>query len=128
MKVYRIVCSIVILFLAGKAGFAKDIYIAQNAAGVNSGADCAAAHPASWFNTASSWGMGTAQIGPGDTVHVCGTITGSANGTVLTFQGSGLSGAPITLWFESGAVIQAPFCSGAGCIIANNRSYIVIDG
>src|SRR3954454_16603847 len=99
MRFYRMTMIMAVVLLMGKYCSAADIYIAQNTAGSNSGSDCADAHAASWFNSANNWGTGTAQIGPGVTVHVCGTITGSANGTELTFQGSGSSGAPITLWF-----------------------------
>lgn len=124
----------VTILLAGLSVAQNQIYIAQNATGVNSGADCTNAHAASWFNTSTNWGSGTTQIGPGDTVHLCGTFTGSANSTILKFQGSGSSGSPITLFFEPGAIVQAPYCSAAaggssgGCISANGRSYVVMDG
>jgi hypothetical protein len=134
MKFYRIAIVVGVFLLVGKYSSAVDIYIAQNAAGANSGAGCADAHAASWFNSANNWGTGAAQIGPGGTVHICGTITGSAGATVLTFQGSGSAANPITLQFESGAIVQAPYCRAAGggspggCISANAKSYIVIDG
>jgi hypothetical protein len=56
---------------------AKDIYLAQSAAGAATGADCADAQAASFFNSSGNWGSGAAQIGPGTTVHLCGTIAAS---------------------------------------------------
>src|SRR5579872_1280282 len=102
------------VILAASFSAASDIYIAQNAAGANTGADCADAHAASWFNTSSNWGTGAGQIGPGTVVHVCGTWTGSTNQTAfLTFQSGGNSGSVVTLRFEPGAIMQAPFFSNS---------------
>src|SRR4029078_1446361 len=86
---------------------------------------CANAHPASWFNTSSSWGTSGGQIGPGDVVHLCGTITNS-----LQAHGSGQSGSPITIYFKPGASISMPVCPGnlAACLNISGRSYITIDG
>src|SRR5208337_479058 len=63
---------------------AKDIYIAQTAQGSANGTSAANAYAVTWFNTAGNWGSGSSQINPGDTVHLCGTIT-----SVLTIQASG---------------------------------------
>ena len=108
---------------------ASDIYIAQHAAGSASGADCADAYAATFFNTAANWGSGAGQIGPGTTVHLCGTFTGTAGGGMLTAQGSGASGNPITLYFEAGANFTSPYWSpSTGAIDIGGRSYIVING
>jgi Right handed beta helix region len=112
-------------FVTLAAGFssASDIYIAQNAGSANTGADCADAHAASWFNSSSNWGSGGGQIGPGTTVHLCGTFTGS-----LTAGGSGSSGSPITIRFETGAKISVTSCGNSGCLNIGARSYMVVDG
>ena len=113
---------------------AAHVYVAQGATGSGDGSSCANAQPYTFFNTASNWGTGASQIGPGTTVHVCGTITGVAGSTALTFQGSGASDAPITLIFEPGAILQAPYwaaSSGGGCggaICMAHRSHITVDG
>jgi hypothetical protein len=115
---------------------AADFYIAQSGTGSAIGTSCLDAHAYTWFNTAANWNNGAGTINPGDTVHVCGTITGSAGASILTFQGSGTSGSPITLRFETGAGLSAPYCAsaveGAGCITMSNattaRSYLVVDG
>src|SRR5262249_9074967 len=111
------------------------IYLSQNGTASASGADCGNAVPVSFFNSAPNWGSGVNQIGPGTTVHLCGTITGPANSTGLSFQGSGTSGNPITLVFEKDAVMQAPYWassvggSAAGAItLDSGRSWIVVDG
>jgi hypothetical protein len=105
-----------------------NVYIAQTPAGAQDGSSCANAHGVPFFNTAGNWGAGAAQIGPGTTVHLCGTFTGSANSTILQFQGSGASGNVVTLKFETGAILQAPYCGGNGCIDLNAKSYLLIDG
>ena len=128
---------VVLWFLVVVGASANNIYIAQSAAGSANGSSCANAYAYAYFNTPGNWTSGTpsgVQIGPGSTVYICGTISGSAGSTVLTFQGSGSGGSPITLTFAPGAIVQAPYCppaaggSAGGCISANGESYIVIDG
>jgi hypothetical protein len=80
------------LLSANSARAASAIYIAQNAQGLADGANCANAHAASWFNSASNWGSGSTQINAGSTIYLCGSISSN-----LTFQGSGASGNPITV-------------------------------
>jgi len=102
---------------------AKNVYIAQTTAGSSSGADCANAHPATWFNTATNWGGSAAQITAGDTVHLCGTFS-----TALNVQASGSAAAHTTIVFESGAAISLPYCPSSGCIGLGDFDYITIDG
>jgi hypothetical protein len=101
---------------------ANDIYISQNSAGANSGASCSNAHSVAWLNTSSNWGTGSAQVGAGDTVHLCGVIS-----SPIKFYGSGTSSAPIKLLFESGASMQQPEWVTAA-ITFNGNSWIVVDG
>lgn len=102
---------------------ASDIYIAQNATGANNGQDCSDAYATSFFNNGGNWGSG-APIGPGTTVHLCGTITSE-----LTVQGSGSSGNAIEVLFQPGASIQiSPGCDSNGCVNLGSNSYIVLDG
>jgi hypothetical protein len=107
---------------------ANDIYISQSSSGSGNGVDCADALAFSFFNSSTNWGTGAGQIGPGTTVHICGTSTGTANSTALTFQGSGSSSAPVTLLFENGAVLTSAQWGASGAINLNGRSYIVVDG
>lgn len=115
-----LVVSGAVLLFAFSAGPARNIYVAQKAVGSANGTDCADAYAVAFFNTAANWGTGAAQIGPGTTVHACGTITNN-----LVFQGSGTSGSPVTLLFEPGAKLSQP----AGQLInIQNKSWITIDG
>lgn len=107
---------------------ATNIYIAQRAAGAANGADCADAYAYTFFNTTGDWGTGAAQIGPGTTVHLCGTFSLSAGASLLTAQGSGTSGSPVTILFEAGVVIKAPYLSSTGAIVLDGQSYITVDG
>lgn len=117
------------LFLFFCAGYARanDVYVAQNSTGSSSGSDCGNAHSAAWFNSAANWGTGTSQIGPGTTVHLCGTFTGTAGANMLSTQGSGSAASPITLLFEANADFTAPYWGINGAIYCQN-SYITIDG
>jgi hypothetical protein len=114
--------ALAILFLLSVAGVCStDIYVAQNAAGANSGAGCSNAHSAAWFNAGSNWGAGNNRIAPGTTVHLCGNIT-----TTLKFQSSGAAGNPITLLFDKGATMTTSVWSTA--ITMDGRSYVIVDG
>ncbi len=123
-----LLCAQVFLavMIGGGAAHANSIYIAQSATGSNNGSSCANAYAYSFFNTAGNWGSGANQIGPGTTVHICGTITDSVNGTLLSAHGSGASGNPITIQLESNASLQSPaenmFING------NGQSHFVITG
>src|ERR1700733_212485 len=105
---------------------ATDLYIAQTATGGNTGADCSDAHPYTFFNTSSNW---PSPIGPGTIVHICGTITAPAGVSgFLAFHGGGTNGNPVTLKFENGAVLTAPYWGTQGAIAVNGVSYAIIDG
>jgi hypothetical protein len=131
-----LIILILLLSVRPSAASATNVYVSQTASGADTGADCADAHSAAWFNTSANWGSGSTQIGPGTTVHLCGTFTAGANATILTVQGNGASGNPVTIHFETGAGIQAGTCNSApapsGCIVlstlANPHSYITLDG
>jgi hypothetical protein len=102
-----------------------NIYIAQTVAGSANGSSCANAYAISFFNTASNWGTDAGKIGPGITVHLCGIIT-----SLMTFQGSGSSGSPVTVLFESGAKMSAPTWGGNNSAIfaSGTHTYLVVDG
>ncbi|HKT47028.1 MAG TPA: choice-of-anchor Q domain-containing protein [Candidatus Acidoferrales bacterium] len=105
---------------------AKDFYITQNGGGT--GASCSSSLGVAWFNTSANWGAGASQIGPGTTVHLCGRFNGTAGEQLLAVRGSGTAGHPITIKFENGAALFAPYWSPQGAISANNLSYITVDG
>jgi glucuronoarabinoxylan endo-1,4-beta-xylanase len=114
-----------------------NVYVSQSGAGAANGTDCADAYAATFFNTSGNWGSGVGQIGAGTEVHLCGTwVNSGANINFLTAQGSGASGNPVTIHFETGAGMQAGTCNSAtspsGCIIlstiASPNSYLTLDG
>jgi hypothetical protein len=124
-----LVSALFLFLVLTSAGLAADIYVAQNAAGGDTGGDCTNAHSAAWFNTAGNWGTMPGQIGPGTTVHLCGTFTAaSPNTTMLTVLGSGTAGNPITILFETDAQLTSPAWSANGAINLNSKSYIILDG
>jgi hypothetical protein len=115
------------LLLVGSAfGSATNIYITQS--GSASGNCTTNVQTPAFFNNSSNWGAGSSQIGPGTTVLVCGTFTGSVGATEFTFQGGGTIGNPVKLLFDTGAQLTAPYWSANGAISCSNRSYIVVDG
>jgi hypothetical protein len=119
----RIAVTVLVFFLAtfSVVPFAhtSDVYIAQNAAGGNTGTSCTNAHSAAWFNSNATGG---------NTYHLCGTFTGTAGTTMLTPPNSGSAGNPLIIRFEQGAVLQAPYWGTNGAIYINGLSYITIDG
>jgi len=112
--------------MAAKA-HAADFYVAQTAAGGNTGTDCANAHAVTWFNTSGNWNNPkvSVKIGTGDTSHLCGTITDT-----LTIQESGSSGSSITILFETGAKMSKAAWGtlSSGAIYSSGKNYIAIDG
>jgi hypothetical protein len=102
--------------------YAKDVYIAQAAAGLQDGSSCANAQSVAWFNRTSG------QIAPGDTVHLCGVIS-----TMVEPKDDGISGSPITIVFEKDAKISAPSFwvgvrqFGTG-INLDKRHFYIVDG
>ncbi len=121
-----LVTSVSFLSTSPAAASISNVYLSQNGAG--SGASCSDAFPVSWFNVSANWGSGSTQIGPGTTVHLCGTFAGSPGATEFTFMGSGASGNPVTLHFETGALLTAPYWSANGAINTNGATWITIDG
>lgn len=107
---------------------AKDLYVAQNSSRTTGGSSCSSALSVAWFNNTASWGSGSNQISAGTTVHLCGTFTGTPDEQLLKVRGSGKSGSPVTIKFESGANLTAPYWSGLGAIYMNGASYITVDG
>jgi hypothetical protein len=124
-------CALLLLgmVIGGGTARANDIYLAQGATGANNGSSCANAYAYTFFNTAGNWGGAANQIGPGTTVHLCGTLTCPTNGNLLTAQGSGASGNPVTILFDTatGGNMTSPVCSN-GFIVLDNRSHFIIDG
>lgn len=111
-----------VVFGSCSSSSGPSIYVSQ--AGTGNGSSCSSAQSAAWFNNGSNWGTGTGQIGPGVSVDICGTIS-----TTLTAQGSGTSGDPITIAFQSGAILEQPICSsGTGCLNISNVNYITVNG
>src|SRR6266852_2243475 len=124
---FRFGLILAFLFSALPAG-AKDFYIAAHQAGAGTSTGCSSAKSYTWFNNSASWGTGAAQIGPGTTVHLCGTFVGTHGQQLLIVRGSGTSTSPITIKFETNAILTAPYWSAFGAIHMAGQSYIVIDG
>lgn len=128
------------LFLAfGAASRAETFYVSQLGGVVAGGTNCNGhtAISAAAFNNSANWANPkvAGKIGPGDTVWLCGTITGSANTTGLALQNNGLSGFPITINADSTFILQAPFWASSvggvnagGITCGPNRSWIILDG
>jgi hypothetical protein len=115
MLIRRLVFASVLLLLA-RPSRASDIYISQ--AGTGSGASC----------TDPAKAMSALAGNPGDTWHLCSTFTGTAGARLFTVTGSGTATAPITIKFEPGAILTAPYWSQYGAVNIAGRSYIVVDG
>jgi hypothetical protein len=125
--------AVIFLCAFSAQGFssATDIYITPD--GSSQGVCTTNPQTPAWFNSGSNWGSGASQIGPGTTVHLCGAFSGGAASNVLTTQGNGASGNPVTIKFEAGATIKASSCGTfstnptGGCIKVQNQ-WITVDG
>lgn len=118
-----------LLFAPGAAASATNIYLAQSAAGTANGTSCSNAYAYTFFNNSVNWGSGSAQIGPGTTVHLCGTFSFPAGTSgALTVQGSGTAANVIRIQFESGALATAPYWGSNGFITVTGNGFIQIDG
>jgi hypothetical protein len=101
--------------------FGADIYFGSASAGANNGTSCA--------NQRAISTLVSGDEAAGNTIHLCGTFTQSAGGSLLTVINSGTSGNPITFKWETGAIVQCPYCSASGGgIEINGKSWITLDG
>jgi hypothetical protein len=117
---------------AGHAS-ATNVYVSQNGGTFSGGSACNGQTTISLatLNSSSSWGGGASQIGPGTTVYLCGTLTGAANSTVVGIQSGGTSGSPVTLLWDTGAIVTAPVCPGissGGCVDIEGNAFVTLNG
>lgn len=114
--------------LATPPASATNRYIAQSAGVFSGGSACKGqtAITPSTFN-------GIRNV-PGDVNYICGTITGDPGSQLLKPKGNGAAGNPVTIKFDTGAILQAPYfapspnggCGGAICLYG--LSYYTVDG
>ena len=141
MNFYKFLLVSAVIFFGvlglAKSSWAADFYVAQNQVGANDGSNCSNARSVSWFNTASNWAnpKQAGKVGPGDTIHLCGTFTFAANDStngILKIPGSGSDGSPVTILFEDGAKLQSPQFSTNGAIFCHwywgCHGNVIIDG
>jgi hypothetical protein len=77
------------------------VYVAQVPAGTRSGGDCS--------NARAFSDLIQADWLPGNTIHLCGTITVPAGSAGLVAQGSGTASNPIVVKFETNAILESPY-------------------
>lgn len=95
---------------------ASDIFVANTNLGAANGSSCADARAAS--------SLSGSDYTSGNRIRACGTITGAAGSTIFTVLGNN-----ITILFESGAILQAPyFANTGGAINCNGHSNVTVDG
>jgi parallel beta-helix repeat protein len=126
---FAIALLAVLAFSLSVRAQASDIYITPD--GSPQGACTSNVQTPAFFNNSANWGTAASKIGNGTTVHLCGTFTSSKAGdTLLTFQGSGSSGSPITLLFDTNTTLtnSAYWGSNGAVYIPNGKSWIVVDG
>jgi hypothetical protein len=121
-------CSILLFLLFALPVTAKDFYVAASQASTGTGTGCSTAKPVSWLAASASWGTGSTQIGPGTTVHLCGTINGSPGQQLFVVRTNGTSTSPITIKWETNAILSSPYWSAMGAIYAAGRSNLIFDG
>lgn len=121
---------IAILFFLPLSSFATTFYVSQAGGAVSCGGDGMQTTQAyTWFNVVGHYAAG-------DTIKLCGTISGpnTAGTDVLDTQVAGSAGTPITLFFESNAIVQSPSCGTfstnptGGCVAILNDWWVVDGG
>jgi hypothetical protein len=139
MKLSKETCRTIALLVFVMGAVAMDfigsyanVYIAATGAGTQDGSTCGNAKPLTFLNNGANWGSGGTQIGPDTFARLCGNFTASAGAaSYISIQGSGTSGHPITIHWETGAVVQAPYFSTdhtQGAVNFNGNSYVTLDG
>jgi len=123
VPVVAIVGLIIFTFALSRPALGTTRYIAQTAGTFSGGQACngqPAITPASFNGVTNS---------PGDVNYICGTITGGTGAQILAPAGNGASGNPVSIKFDTGAILQAPYFSATGgAINLDGHSYWVIDG
>jgi Chitobiase/beta-hexosaminidase C-terminal domain len=119
----RFLIAIVALLAWALPASATTRYIAQTAGTFSGGSAC---NGQTAITLATFAGV---TLSPGDTTFICGTITASAGvtGSAITIGQNGTSGNPITILFDTGAILQAGAWN-AGAIFIGGRNWIVING
>jgi hypothetical protein len=105
------------------AAHASDIFFAQVSAGSNNGTSCANAFAATdvthGINISGNWVAG-------NTLHLCGTLTcANTSTTLINSQGAGSNGNPITVKFETGAILT---CTAWDTAIFIGHAFVTVDG
>lgn len=116
----RKLLALALSLMLAMPAFGATVYFAQTSAGGATGADCA-----------DAIAKGSVTWTAGNTYHICGTVSNTAGTTVIGINASGTSGNPITLVWENGAIVEAPYCAGSGsggCIDLEGHSYITLNG
>jgi len=124
-----LVATVILVGVRCGAGLAANFYVSQSGGSVSCGADgTQSTQSVAWFNTAGNWANPkvSGMIGPGDTVNLCGTFSVPYNSNYLNIQGSGSSGNPITIRWESNAELTSP--AAQNFILTDGNSYLVFDG
>lgn len=118
----------IVACVAAPPASATTRYIAQSA-GVFSGGTACKGQTAMTPETFNS----TRNV-PGDVNYICGTISGDPGAQLLKPRGNGAEGNPVTIKFDTGAILEAPYfaaspnggCGGAICLYG--LSYYTVDG
>jgi len=127
ISVFAIAVASVVLFVIAveRPAFGTTRYISQSAGTFSGGSACngqTTITPAAFNSLAPS---------PGDVAYICGKIIIPANTTGIEVNGSGTSGNPVIIRFDSGAVLASPVWPAdgtGGAINIGGNSYITIDG
>lgn len=125
-KIGMVALAFVMLFAVSAFGTTR--FIAQSAGTFSGGTAC----NGQTTLTVTAWNGITNSAG--DVNYICGTITFSAGSNGLVARGSGSSGSPVQLIFDTGAILQSPAFGGSpggsvgGALVFNGVNYWTING
>jgi hypothetical protein len=120
----KLLCLWLLVLLPIMVRAQRQLYFAQTAQGSGNGTSCANAYA---YNDSIHGinGMQTVSWVAGNTINLCSTITMPAGGGIVV-NGSGTGTAPITIYWQPNAILQAPYFSNG--IYLDGKSNITING
>ena len=125
MKSLLLSILVAVLLCGAAFGSAANFYVTPSGSSVGNCTTGGVPNVAINSLSSSNWGSGSTQIGPDTLVLLCGTLSVTENGTPtyttgITVYNNGTTGHPITIRFDTSAVLQANAFGGFNCSSTTN--------
>jgi len=130
-KLILLIVALLVVAFCPSSLWANTVYISQNGGSFNGGTACngQSTQSLSFLQNGNNWTAKNPtgnQVGPGTTVYLCGTLSGSVNSTFMTCYQSGTSTSPILIQADSTTNITSP---AWGMVFScGSTNYVTFDG